>query len=580
MKKLQYARLTLLIVDFIVISFLVFDFGFIVYEKFKTHKLILISCLIPILLAVNIFRYYHQKKSIKKTLSLTYTILFSIVLVSSFIIFLFSPERALADFLLHMKPYLEGSLLLYLIIRLSILIRYLYSIYFNPAIIFVGSFFIIDLLGAFLLMLPKATTQGDIHFIDALFTATSAVCVTGLAVLDTSKDFTTFGQSIILFLIQLGGLGILTFTSFFAFFFRSGSSFKEGLYLKDFVSSENLKDTLRFAMQIVTFTLGIEALGSILIYFSLDHASDIQNPVFFSVFHSISAFCNAGFSNISNGLFNADLQFDYSFQWIIMILIILGGLGYNIVFNFYSYFKVLINNLIYREHKKPIVRLITLNSKIVLVTTVILLIAGFAFFGISEFNNTIAVHDSWLGKFTTAAFQSVTPRTAGFNTIDYGSLALPSILFVMLLMWIGGSPASTAGGIKTTTFALATLNILSTAKNKPEIEIGTRSIHNDTIKRAFAILCISLITIGVAILLLLIFEPGKDLLHIAFECFSAYSTVGLSLNLTPDLSNASRLVLILVMFIGRIGMLNILIGLLRRINSKMYQYPKENILIN
>ncbi|SFS39583.1 potassium uptake protein, TrkH family [Zhouia amylolytica] len=580
MKKLQYARLTLLIVDFIVISFLVFDFGFIVYEKFKTHKLILISCLIPILLAVNIFRYYHQKKSIKKTLSLTYTILFSIVLVSSFIIFLFSPERALADFLLHMKPYLEGSLLLYLIIRLSILIRYLYSIYFNPAIIFVGSFFIIDLLGAFLLMLPKATTQGNIHFIDALFTATSAVCVTGLAVLDTSKDFTTFGQSIILFLIQLGGLGILTFTSFFAFFFRSGSSFKEGLYLKDFVSSENLKDTLRFAMQIVTFTLGIEALGSILIYFSLDHASDIQNPVFFSVFHSISAFCNAGFSNISNGLFNTDLQFDYSFQWIIMILIILGGLGYNIVFNFYSYFKVLINNLIYREHKKPIVRLITLNSKIVLVTTVILLIAGFAFFGISEFNNTIAVHDSWLGKFTTAAFQSVTPRTAGFNTIDYGSLALPSILFVMLLMWIGGSPASTAGGIKTTTFALATLNILSTAKNKPEIEIGTRSIHNDTIKRAFAILCISLITIGVAILLLLIFEPGKDLLHIAFECFSAYSTVGLSLNLTPDLSNASRLVLILVMFIGRIGMLNILIGLLRRINSKMYQYPKENILIN
>ncbi|ETN94217.1 trk-type K+ transport system, membrane component [Zhouia amylolytica AD3] len=572
--------MTLLIVDFIVISFLVFDFGFIVYEKFKTHKLILISCLIPILLAVNIFRYYHQKKSIKKTLSLTYTILFSIVLVSSFIIFLFSPERALADFLLHMKPYLEGSLLLYLIIRLSILIRYLYSIYFNPAIIFVGSFFIIDLLGAFLLMLPKATTQGDIHFIDALFTATSAVCVTGLAVLDTSKDFTTFGQSIILFLIQLGGLGILTFTSFFAFFFRSGSSFKEGLYLKDFVSSENLKDTLRFAMQIVTFTLGIEALGSILIYFSLDHASDIQNPVFFSVFHSISAFCNAGFSNISNGLFNADLQFDYSFQWIIMILIILGGLGYNIVFNFYSYFKVLINNLIYREHKKPIVRLITLNSKIVLVTTVILLITGFAFFGISEFNNTIAVHDSWLGKFTTAAFQSVTPRTAGFNTIDYGSLALPSILFVMLLMWIGGSPASTAGGIKTTTFALATLNILSTAKNKPEIEIGTRSIHNDTIKRAFAILCISLITIGVAILLLLIFEPGKDLLHIAFECFSAYSTVGLSLNLTPDLSNASRLVLILVMFIGRIGMLNILIGLLRRINSKMYQYPKENILIN
>ncbi|UNY99599.1 potassium transporter [Zhouia spongiae] len=580
MKKLKYARLTLLIIDFIVISFLVFDFGFIVYEKFKAHKLTLVSFLIPVLLAVNIYRYYYQKKSVKKTLSLTYTVLFSSVIAGSLIIFLFSPEKTLEEHLFVMKPYLEGSLLLYLIIRLSILIRYLYSIYFNPAIIFVGSFFIIDLIGAFLLMLPKATATGNIHFIDALFTSTSAVCVTGLAVLDTSKDFTTFGQSIILFLIQLGGLGILTFTSFFAFFFRSGSSFKEGLYLKDFVSSENLKDTLRFAMQIVTFTLGIEALGSCLIYFSLDDTASIENPVFFSIFHAVSAFCNAGFSNISNGLFNNSLQFDYSFQWIIMILVILGGLGHNIVFNFYSYFKVIINNIVYKDDKKPLVRLISLNSKIVLTTTFILLITGFLFFGISELNNTIAVHENWFGKLTTAAFQSVTPRTAGFNTIDYSALTLPSILFVILLMWIGGSPASTAGGIKTTTFALATLNILSAAKNKPEIEIGTRSIHNDTIKRAFAILCISLITIGLAILMLLIFEPEKDLLHIAFECFSAYSTVGLSLNLTPDLGNAGKMVLIIVMFIGRIGMLNILIGLLRQINTKMYEYPKENILIN
>lgn len=580
MKKLQYARLALLIIDFIVITFLVFDFGFIVYEKFRTHKLILIGSLIFILLGLNLYRYYNLKNKVKKTLSLTYTMLFSIVILLSVFIYFISEEKTLEVFLLKIKPYLEGSLLLYLIIRLSILIRYLYAVYFNPAIIFVGSFFIIDLIGAFLLMLPKATVQGDIHFIDALFTSTSAVCVTGLAVLDTSSEFTLFGQSVILLLIQLGGLGILTFTSFFAFFFRSGSSFKEGLYLKDFVSSENLKDTLQFAMRIVTFTLAVEAIGTIFIFLSIDDVKTIENPVFFSLFHSISAFCNAGFSNISDGLFNTSLRFDYSFQWIVMLLIVLGGLGHNIVFNFYRYFKTFILNLFNSEEKKPLVRLITLNSKIVLYTSAILLVAGFIFFFVSETGNTIDEHQSWFGKITSAAFQSVTPRTAGFNTIDYSSLTLPSILFVMLLMWIGGSPASTAGGIKTTTFALATLNILAVARNKTEVEIGTRSISNATLNRAFAILCISLITIGMAILLLLIFEPEKDLLHIAFECFSAYCTVGLSLSLTPTLTAASKLVLIIVMFIGRIGMLNILIGILRQVNCKQYEYPKENILIN
>lgn len=580
MKKLSPQRLFFLIIDFIVISFLIFDFGFFVYEKFRTHKLIIISALILILLGTNIYRYFIQKDKTRKLISLTYVSIFASVVLLSIFVYIFASHHVLEHYLYKIKPFLEGALLLYLVLRLTILIRYLYSVYFNPAILFVGSFFIFDLLGAFLLMLPKATTVGEINFIDAFFTSTSAVCVTGLAVMDTSTDFTLFGQGVILFLIQLGGLGILTFTSFFAYFFKGGSSFKETLYVKDYVASETLKDTLKFAMNIVLFTFSLEGIGAIFIYFSIDDLSNLEHPIFFSIFHSISAFCNAGFSNAPDGLFNENLRFDYPFQWVIMFLIIFGGLGYNIVFNFYNYIKLYILNLFTKEHKKYLVRLLTLNSKIVMATTLLLLLAGFTFFHFSEGTNTLGEHHTAFGKITATAFQAVTPRTAGFNTIDYSHLTMPSLLFVILLMWIGGSPASTAGGIKTTTFALATLNIFAIARNKKRIEIGTRCISNATLNRAFAIVSISLITIGIAILLLLFFEPERDLISVAFESFSAYSTVGLSLNLTPHLSYPSKTVIIVVMFIGRIGMLNILIGFLRQMNNQFYEYPKENILIN
>lgn len=226
------------------------------------------------------------------------------------------------------------------------------------------------------------------------------------------------------------------------------------------------------------------------------------------------------------------------------------------------------------------VRVFTLNSKIIFVTTSILLVAGFIFFFFAEGKYTLSEHTSIFGKITTAMFSSVTPRTAGFNTVDYTQVATPSLLFVILLMWIGASPASTGGGIKTSTFAIATLNIIATAKGKKRIEINTREISSSTVNKAFAIICISLIVIGVSILLLLFFEPDKDLLAIAFECFSAYSTVGLSLNVTPNLSEPSKYVIIAVMFIGRIGMLNLLIGMLKQVKQKFYKYPQENILIN
>jgi potassium uptake TrkH family protein len=436
----------------------------------------------------------------------------------------------------------------------------------------------ISLVGSFFLMLPNATVSG-ISFADALFTATSAVCVTGLIVLDTAHDFTLIGQTIILVLIQLGGIGILTFTSFFSFFFKGSTSFREELYVKDFTLSDKLQDALKTAMQIVAFTVILESIGAVYIYFTVQSIPQ-SDRLFFSIFHAVSAFCNAGFSTLSSGLYETVVRFNYAFHWGIIILIVLGGLGYGIVFNFFNYWKEFLIN-IFVKHKiiKPI-RVITLNTKIVFYTTVILLVVATGFFYLSENLHTQLQHTSYIGKFTTAVFDAVTPRTAGFNTIDYSQMAMPSLLFVILLMWIGASPGSTGGGIKTTTFAIATLNVFSIARGRNHIELGTREVSSGTVNRAFAIIVVSLISIGACIMFLLFFEPNAKLIDVVFESFSAYSTVGLSLGITPTLSDPSKYVLIVTMLFGRIGTLNLLFGLMRRLQTKFYKYPQENIFIN
>ena len=566
--------------DIIVLLFIVFDFGYDFAENFTTPHVVGLIILLFFLLFFNVFKFIKYKYKRFKNVAFVNIVIISVLLVTSLIVSIANIGETYDDILQKIKPILEGGLILYFLLRLLVLVRHIYDVYFNPAIVFVGSFIILALAGAFLLMLPSATTNG-ISFTNALFTATSSVCVTGLAVVDTSLDFTIIGQSIILVLIQLGGLGILTFTSFFAFFFRGSSSFKEGLNTKDFLAQDGLKDVFRVALNVVMLTVAVEIIGAIFIYFSISTNASITNKLFFSVFHSISAFCNAGFSIFSSGLFDQSIRFNYIFQWIIMILIVFGGLGYHIIFNFYKYVKTYVLELCNKKiiHKR--VPIITLNSKIVIYTTFILLIVGWIFLFISEYNNTLLDHKTIFGKITNAAFSSVTPRTAGFNVVDYTQMTVPSLLFVIFLMWIGASPASTGGGIKTSTFALATLNILAIAKGKSRIEIFGRRFSAESTSRAFAILCISLIVIGISIMALLIFEP-KDtpLLTVVFECFSAYSTVGLSLNYTPSLTEASKYIIIAVMFIGRIGMLNLMIGLLRQVNHQFYELPKENILIN
>ncbi|MGV7106262.1 TrkH family potassium uptake protein [Flavobacterium sp. U410] len=566
--------------DLIVLLFIVFDFGYDFEENFNTPHVIVLITLTFGLLGFNIFKFYRYKyKSNIKVALVNIVILTSLLVVSGFLA-ISNNDFSTHYVLQKIKPVLEGGLIFYFLLRLMVFVRHIYDIYFNPAIVFVGSFIILALTGAFLMMLPSATTNG-ITFTNALFTATSAVCVTGLSVVDTANDFTIVGQSIILVLIQLGGIGILTFTSFFAFFFRGSSSFKEGLNTRDFIAHEGLKDVFRAALNVVIFTISVEIVGAFFIYTSVLNTSAVENKLFFSIFHSISAFCNAGFSILSSGLYDESIRFNYYLQWVVMTLIVFGGLGHNIVFNFYQYIKTYFTEICDRKLIHKDIKIITLNSKIVIYTTIFLLVSGWVFLFITEYHNTMEIHRTFFGKLTTAAFNSVTPRTAGFNVIDFSQMTVPSLLFVIFLMWIGASPASTGGGIKTSTFALATLNIIAIAKGKERIQIFGRRISSESTSRAFAILCISLIVIGIAIMALLILEPqGTPLLTVAFECFSAYSTVGLSLGFTSTLSEPSKYVIIAVMFIGRIGMLNLMIGILRQMNHQFYQYPKENILIN
>lgn len=566
--------------DLFVLTFLVFDFGYSVNESYKTPQFIGLIVLTVALLVFNIFKFYYYTTSGRKRVALFNTFILGTLLLTSAIVALVNLDLYYFQVFSRIETILEAGLFIYFIVRLMILVRYIYKVYYNPAIVFVGSFFVIILIGAILLMLPTATT-GSITFTDALFTATSGVCVTGLTVLNVSTELTIVGQTILIFLIQIGGLGILTFTSFFSYFFRGSSSFREGLNVKDFISQENLSDVLKVALNIVAFTLAIEIIGAVFIYTSIMDKPEIRDKFFFSIFHSISAFCNAGFSIVPNGFNESYIKFDYYLQWIVMFLIIFGGLGYTIIFNFSRYIKTSIVQFFQVKsiHKK--VRLLSLNAKIVLLTTLILLVGGFVFLYIAEQNNLLLEHKTYFGKITSAAFHSVTPRTAGFNTVDYTEMKVPSLLFIIFLMWVGASPASTGGGIKTSTFALATLNIFAVARGKSRIQIFGRRISSESTSRAFAILCISLMVIGLGIILVLIFEPpGTDLLAVVFECFSAYSTVGLTLNFTPTMTEPSKYVIIAVMFIGRIGMLNLMIGLLREINHQFYEYPKENILIN
>ena len=455
---------------------------------------------------------------------------------------------------------------------------------FNPALLFVSSFLIIIAIGAAMFLLPNATTR-PLSIVDAVFTSTSAVCVTGLSTIDVGRDLTPMGQWVLLLLIQLGGLGVMTFTSFFAFFFKGRSSLEEQLRVRD-IANTTLSGARAFIIQVIAFTLIVELVGAVLIYINLPTGSfsGTGDRIFFSVFHSVSAFNNAGFSTNSLGLYDPAFRFNYPLMWVVSLLFIFGGLGFGIVFNFSRYVRVWVYERIRRVFTGMVCsrypRVVNLSTRLVLLSTAFLILVGTAAILVFEWNHGLAEHASYWGRFSAAFFTGVTPRTAGFNVLDTGSLTIPSLMVILLLMYVGASPGSTGGGIKTTTFGVATLNIFATARGRRRIEFFGREISHLSVRRAFATIVLSLVFLGLAISIVASLESDISLLHVAFECFSAFSTVGLSTGITAQLGDPARMALVAVMFIGRVSALTLLVSFLRQVQNSNYRYPKEDILIN
>lgn len=580
--KLFY-RLTFLLSLF-GLFILIFDFGFNQPEQVQNKLNGFYIVVLCVGIITTILRYITQRKNLEAKVILFDSL--SIIITLLVIYFHFFSEEAHQHItILYSDNWMKITILLTFIREFSEQnINYKRTL-LNPAQLFIISFLGIIFLGTLLLLLPNATYNG-ISFLDALFTSTSAVCVTGLIVVDTGSYFTQFGQTIILVLIQAGGIGILTFASYFSYFFKGVSSYENQLVLSDMTNSKKIGEVFSILKKILIITFSIEILGAFFIYFSLNNSllPTVFERSFFAVFHSISAFCNAGFSTLTAGLRETGFKHNYGLQSIIILLLTLGGLGFPIIANLIKYSKYHIKNSLLGlkkgkiEYKhKPWV--LNINSRITLITTFSLLIIGTIFFYLSEYNNTLSDHQG-IGKFVTALFGAATPRTAGFNTIDMNGLNISTIIMTFLLMWIGASPASTGGGIKTSTFAIAVLNFISLAKGKSRIEIFRREISDISVRRASATIMLSLIVIGFGIMAILIFDPDKELLGVAFECFSAYSTVGLSLGITASLSAPSKLIIITIMFIGRVSMLSILIAIFKKVKYKNYRYPTEEITIN
>lgn len=469
-----------------------------------------------------------------------------------------------------------------LLIAVSKVSLFFDDFYFNPTILFVLSFLMLILIGTLLLALPNSTTDGNLSFVNALFTATSAVCVTGLTVFDVSVKFTQFGQTVILVLIQLGGLGIMTFTGFFGYFFTGGFSYKNQVMYTELLSEDKIGSVIKTLSKIVFITLLFEAIGALFIFFNLPTSafSSYGEKVYFSVFHAISAFCNAGFSTIHDGLYNPVLRFNYNIHLIIAVLIIFGGLGFNIMANTYAYLKRRIIGLYrkvrYDEPIKFLAQELTFTSRIILYTTAFLLAGGTILFFILEYNNSLQEHRTLWGKVVTSFFLSATPRSAGFSTVNVQGLASPSILLLFFLMWVGASPGSNGGGIKTTTFAISFLNIFSIARGKENLELFKRRITKDTSIRALAII-LSFMIVGTVLFLLSITDGEKAFRALAFESLSAFAISGLSLGITPELSESGKIILVFAMFIGRIGALTLLIAFVKNTKIKAYRYPSDTV---
>ncbi len=436
----------------------------------------------------------------------------------------------------------------------------------KPGMLLVAGIAIVMLIGGILLNLPIASNSGEsIGFLDAIFTATSAVSVTGLVPVNTAEHWSLFGKIVIITLIQVGGLGFMTSATLIAFITGKRIGLKERLVIQEQFNQESVSGVVKLTKFVILFTLTSEAIGAFFLSMKFIPMYGPLKGIGFSIFHSISAFCNAGFDLTGDSM--APYVGDTLVNFTIMGLIIMGGLGYTVYLDI--------------ARQKSLKKL-TLHSKMVLTISASLIFIGALFIFVTEYNNpkTLAMLPLY-DKILASLFQSVVARTAGFYSINMASMFNGASLFIIILMFIGGSPSSTAGGIKTTTFGTIILALISSIKGNEDVSVFNKRIPKVLITKAFILLSISLILVGGVTLILTLTEPDQSLMDLLFETTSAFATVGSSRDVTPELSKIGKALIAMTMYMGKVGPLTLGLALSNksRIHKQNYKYPEGKIII-
>jgi trk system potassium uptake protein TrkH len=445
----------------------------------------------------------------------------------------------------------------------------------HPATLVLASFLLVIVTGTLLLKLPAATVSGRISWIDALFTATSGVCVTGLIVVDTGSYFTLFGKSILLALIQIGGLGLMTISvTLFTWFGRS-ISFRHRMAMQDLFAPAPRADIFNLVKSILLFTAGSEIIGGVLLTVFWSREMPILQAAGNGFFHSVSAFCNAGFSLFADSMmrYSGDLMLN----GVVCILIVVGGIGFPVLFDLQSWLR-------FRKRQR---RRLSVQTKTVMLTTLILVVCGALMFALLEQSPPADAHS--LGHhLLTPLFQSITCRTAGFNTVDIAGLNDATLAMMMFLMFFGASPGSCGGGVKTTTMALLTAFTYSRIRRRRRVDLFKKSVPEETVTRSISLVLVSIALISLVVFLILVentiegphlIQTRGSFLALLFESVSAFGTVGLSMGVTPELTLWGKICIIFMMLVGRVGVLTFAYIIVGSGTVNGVAHAEENLMI-
>ena len=425
-------------------------------------------------------------------------------------------------------------------------------------------FFITIIIGAIILSLPVSSKSGEpTNFLDAIFTSTSAVCVTGLITLDTSTHWSIFGQTVIMTLIEIGGLGFMSFAVLISLILGKKITLRERLVVQEAMNTFSIEGLVRMVKYVLIFTVSVQFFGALLLSTQFVPEYGLSRGIFYSIFHSISAFCNAGFDLFGTSLIG--YQSNTVVILVISALIIIGGLGFTVWLEIYNFKGI---------------RKLSLHAKLVIITTIILVLGGTILMFIFEYSNINTIADmSIKDKALNSFFASVTPRTAGFNSVPTSDMTLASKFLTIILMLVGGSPGSTAGGLKTVTCGILVLTVISIIKGREDVEVFGRRFAKELVYKAFTIVFIGISLVTVVTMILSYTEVGASFIELLYETSSALGTVGLTLNLTPKLSSIGKILIMLMMYLGRVGPLTVMLALTKKQKKSGYKYPEGKILI-